>query len=482
MDTSRRTPPADKERAERRLLAVDGVLLAGAVALGIALAGRADWNLLLLGTLLAVALISDLTAVTTKNERIKLSASFLAIVTAIVFCGATPAALIACITIIGGWLRPRYAASLLVANLAIYAWFPLIAGMAFDRAVTASGTSDSEPLFYLLVFGLFAVALLVNFLLVGWHVARVDGRSIADQARQSLVTLLPSELASAVLALAIAYVYPRLGTAAVALFGIVLLVFQRLIGALLLSQERADLLERRAEQLAQFQVGLLTALLRTLDLRDRMTARHSAAVARYAREMAAHAGMSIEEQELAHTAGLLHDIGKFILPDRVLKGATNLTEEEWQQIRRHPYEGARIVGQIDGFAEVSEIILAHHERMDGGGYPRGLRGEEIPEIARIISVADTYDVMTARDSYRRPVSSTDAIEELRRVAGKQLDARFVAVFIEVLESKELAYRHGEDADFEAELAAEQQHFNRLSRQGAPARDPHLAPRRAAIPA
>jgi putative nucleotidyltransferase with HDIG domain len=183
-----------------------------------------------------------------------------------------------------------------------------------------------------------------------------------------------------------------------------------------------------------------------------MTARHSAAVARYARGIAASAGLSDVEQELAHSAGLLHDIGKFVLPDRILKGRTKLTEADWEQIRKHPYEGARIVSQIDGYRPVSEIILAHHERLDGLGYPRGLQGEEIPVISRIIAVADTYDVMTARDSYRDPVSSYEAIEELRRVSGSQLDPRFVEIFIELLADKDLAYRHGEDADFERELA------------------------------
>ena len=103
---------------------------------------------------------------------------------------------------------------------------------------------------------------------------------------------------------------------------------------------------------------------------------------------------------------------------------------------------------------MAEIILAHHERVDGKGYPRGLAGDDIPELARIISVADTYDVMTARDSYRTPVSTYEAMQELRRVAGKQLDARFVEVFIELLEGKDVSFQHGEAADFEKELALE----------------------------
>jgi HD-GYP domain-containing protein (c-di-GMP phosphodiesterase class II) len=142
-----------------------------------------------------------------------------------------------------------------------------------------------------------------------------------------------------------------------------------------------------------------------------------------------------------------------VLPDSILKsGRRRLSDAEWQEIKKHPGEGARIVSQIDGYQPIGEIILAHHERIDGNGYPRGLAGDEIPALARIISVADTYDVMTARDTYREPVSSYEAILEMRRVSGAQLDGRFVEIFVQILEGKDLAYRHGEDADFEAELA------------------------------
>jgi hypothetical protein len=118
----------------------------------------------------------------------------------------------------------------------------------------------------------------------------------------------------------------------------------------------------------------------------------------------------------------------------------------------HPYQGARIVSQIEGYGPVGEIILCHHERIDGLGYPRSLKGNEIPALSRMISVADVYDVMTARDSYREPLTSFEAIRELRRVAGTQLDPHFVEVFIQVLAGKDVRYRHGEDADFDAELA------------------------------
>ena len=114
------------------------------------------------------------------------------------------------------------------------------------------------------------------------------------------------------------------------------------------------------------------------------------------------AGPSEREQDVVHTAALLHDIGKFIFPDSILFADTKLSPADLEIVRRHPEQGARLVARIDGYGPVAEIILAHHERIDGNGYPNGLVGEQIPLAARIISVADTYDVMTSRDSYRQP--------------------------------------------------------------------------------
>jgi putative nucleotidyltransferase with HDIG domain len=194
--------------------------------------------------------------------------------------------------------------------------------------------------------------------------------------------------------------------------------------------------------------------MQTLSMRDAMTARHSAAVARYSREVAGLLGMDEREQDLVHTAALLHDIGKFIFPDSILFADRKLTDEEWEIVKLHPEQGARLVRRIEGYGPVADIIIAHHERVDGKGYPHGIAGEEIPLGSRIISVADTYDVMTSRDSYRRPVSSEAAIVELRRVAGSQLDARVVEAFVEMIDSGRVAFRHTDEADFERELAFE----------------------------
>jgi putative nucleotidyltransferase with HDIG domain len=263
--------------------------------------------------------------------------------------------------------------------------------------------------------------------------------------------MLPSEALAAGLTVAVATIYREVGfMPLVALVG-VLFLFQVLTRELLLSQERAEQLESRSTQLASLQVGVLAALVQTLSLRDRMTARHSAAVARYARAIAEEVGCSTVEQELVHTAGLLHDIGKFAFPDRILLANRKLDDDDWKIVRTHPYQGARLVRRINGYGPVAEIILAHHERIDGRGYPRGLTGEQIPLLSRMISIADTYDVMTARDSYRDPVSQAEAIAELRRVSGAQLDGDLVEAFVRILERSDLQFQHTTDADFEREL-------------------------------
>ncbi len=291
----------------------------------------------------------------------------------------------------------------------------------------------------------------LNFALIALDVAVVEGQSVVDGFRNVYFSLLPVEFASGLLTAGIAYAYQGENLSAVALVAVIGLVFQYLLRTALNSMDRKDQLEGRTRELASLQVGLLGTVLQTLSLRDKMTARHSAAVARYSREIASELGLSEREQDVVHTAALLHDIGKFIFPDSILFASTRLSSEDLEIVRRHPEQGARLVARMDGYGPVAEIVLAHHERIDGAGYPNGLSGEQIPLPARIIAVADTYDVMTARDSYRRPVSSRDAIAELRRVSGSQLDATVVETFIGLLEKRSVTFRHADDADFEREL-------------------------------
>jgi HD-GYP domain-containing protein (c-di-GMP phosphodiesterase class II) len=152
---------------------------------------------------------------------------------------------------------------------------------------------------------------------------------------------------------------------------------------------------------------------------------------------------------------MLHDIGKFAFPDSILFADQRLTDEQWEIVERHPADGARVVRRVDGYGPVADIVLGHHERWDGSGYPNGLAGEAIPLAARLIAAADAYDVLTARDSYRQPIPSDDAIAELQRSAGTQFDPQVVEALVTVLASADVSFGHGDDADFEAELAFEQ---------------------------
>jgi putative nucleotidyltransferase with HDIG domain len=431
---------------------LNAALLACAAVVAVLTSADANWDLPTLALLLGFAIASDLMAASIRSAKLKVSGSFLAIVVAMVLLGGAPAVVVGVVTIVAGWLKWQERPHYLLANLATFTVFPLVGGLFFHAVRDHYSLQPHDTGFPFLVCATFILAMVMNFTMAAAYTRHMDGSRIHDTARRALVPLLTSELIAMLMAVGVSEVALNWGVGALAVFGILLLAFQHLLAALLTSEERAEDLQRRTEQLASLQVGLLSAMLRTLDLRDRMTARHSAAVARYAREIAKEAGLSEAEQELAHTAGLLHDIGKFIFPDSILKGNNRLTDDEYEIVKMHPFHGAQVLAQIEGYGPVANIVLAHHERIDGTGYPNGMPGDRIPVIARIISAADTYDVMTSRDSYRKPVTSQTAIAELRRVSGTQLDGEIVEIFVGILQSKDVAYRHGEDADFETELA------------------------------
>ena len=440
--------------ARAKLVATSQIVILVAALAGAALVSTQDqWEPLnLVAILLVLAIASDLLAVRTKQVHI--SAAFLCLVLAMALAGPAPAVFIGVTSVGIASLRTKLTKLQVLINLATYATFPLIGGILIQGLADRVGIEPSDVGFGLLVFGAFCLAIVLNFAMITIHSRLLTGRSFRQMFETVFVPVLPSELATALLTVGIAAVYTRAGLAALALFAVAMLVFQRLLGELLKSQERAEQLEERTTQLASLQVGVLAAMIQTLSLRDHMTARHCAAVARYSREIARAAGLSQEEQDLVHIAGLLHDIGKFIFPDSILLANRRLDDDDWEIVKRHPAQGAKVVRQVDGYGPVADIILAHHERIDGKGYPSGIAGEDIPKLSRIISVADTYDTMTARDSYRKPVEPGDAIAELRRVSGAQLDGFFVEVFVDLLERKGVAFRHGDDADFEAELAFE----------------------------
>jgi diguanylate cyclase (GGDEF)-like protein/PAS domain S-box-containing protein len=175
------------------------------------------------------------------------------------------------------------------------------------------------------------------------------------------------------------------------------------------------------------------ALAATVDARDPYTYGHSARIADIAQKIGKATGLSEKELANLYAASLLHDVGKVGVPDAILTKPGALTEEEWAAIKKHSAEGARIVGYVSGLGALVPVILNHHEWYDGTGYPEGLKGQEIPLAARIISVADAYDTMTTSRPYREVVSHGEASEELRRCSGTQFDPELVEAFCRAMD-------------------------------------------------
>jgi putative nucleotidyltransferase with HDIG domain len=427
-------------------------MLVIAVAIAAATTEARDWTPIeLVLLLLVLAVGSD--ALTIEFRGIRISGSFLALVLAMALLGPAPAAAIGVVATVIDALFYRRAWHRNLMNLAVWVSFPIVGSLIVEAwaGEAAPGTENALG-FAALVLLVFMIANFLNFVMVAGSLHGFGEVSFRESVKSVYLTVLPSEFATGLLTAGVAFSYQRLGVGAVGLAAVVLFVFQYLLRAGVEAYERGEQLSQRTKQLASLQVGLINAVMQTLSMRDAMTARHSAAVARYSREVARLLGLSEREQELIHTAGLFHDIGKFIFPDSILLADRKLTDEEWETVKLHPEQGAKLVRRIEGYGPVADIVLSHHERIDGRGYPYGLDREHIPLGSRILAAADTYDVMTARDSYRDPVSSEEALAELRRVSGSQLDPMVVDVFVEMIEHHGVAFRHTDETDFERELA------------------------------
>jgi len=432
------------------ILAAQTVALVAAITAAAIASEAPDWQPLgLLLVLFALAIASDIMIVEVRGLRV--SGAFFSVVLAMVLLGPAPAVAIGLGTTLAYAAITRRPLRNVVTDSAVWSVFALVGGLLAEVFPPDSANPVSFSAVIVLVY---MTTNILNFLLIAAYHRATAGFRLLSSGKSLYLTMLPSELATALLTAIVAYGYVRLGIGAVGLAAVVLVVFQYLVWARVQAYERGEELVKRTRELASLQVGLLSTVMQTLSMRDAMTARHSAAVARYSREVARLLGMSEREQDLVHTAALLHDIGKFIFPDSILFADRKLTDEEWEIVKLHPEQGAKLVRRIEGYGPVADIIIAHHERVDGKGYPNGIDGKAIPLGSRIISVADTYDVMTSRDSYRRPVSSEAAIVELRRVAGSQLDPEVVEAFVEMIEAGRVAFRHADEADFERELAFE----------------------------
>ena len=197
-------------------------------------------------------------------------------------------------------------------------------------------------------------------------------------------------------------------------------------------KERQELSRRLFEQTT-------TALVTAIDAKDKLSLGHSLRVADYAKDIAQAMGKNEEECDEVYYAALLHDVGKIGIPDSIINKKTELTEKEYGVVRRHPVLGYHILSSIHEYPYLSVGAHYHHERYDGQGYPDGLKGERIPEIARIVAVADAYDVMTSRRTYRDANEQPQVREEILKGAGTQFDPKIAQVMVDLID-KDTGYR------------------------------------------
>lgn len=205
-----------------------------------------------------------------------------------------------------------------------------------------------------------------------------------------------------------------------------------------LQRDLAGEVEKKTRENEELFLQVVSSLADAIDAKDAYTKGHSGRVAAYSREIAKRCGYGEKEQDDIYMMGLLHDVGKIGVPDEIINKPGRLTDEEFLKIKQHPAIGGRILENIQKMPELASGAKWHHERFNGKGYPDGLAGEEIPEAARIIAVADAYDAMTSNRSYRVMLSQETVRSEIEKGMGSQFDPRFAKIMLEMID---------EDKDF-----------------------------------
>ena len=200
-----------------------------------------------------------------------------------------------------------------------------------------------------------------------------------------------------------------------------------------LQKNLADEVEIKTQENENLSLRIVQTLAEAIDAKDAYTNGHSGRVAKYTREIARRFGYSQKRQDEIYMMGLLHDVGKIGVPDAVINKPARLTEEEYAQIKTHPVMGDRILKNIRERPKLAVGARWHHERYDGTGYPDGLSGDKIPEEARIIAVADAYDAMTSRRSYRGILPQDTVRNEIKNGKGKQFDPAFADIMLDMIE-------------------------------------------------
>jgi putative nucleotidyltransferase with HDIG domain len=417
-------------------LAISAVgISAGLVASGFGL--QAAWGALALAGVAAVAERAGVRL----NATTEASIALVPTVFAAVLFGPIAAMIVGAASMIGDFRRPcvrwlAYTSSRGITGAA--------AGLASIGASTLSRSVVAEVALATLAAAVAAEGLDVGFAAIINKLRRNGGWA------EAVWTLLPIGLGFvamyAPLIAILAIAYRELTPWTLALFFVPALAAQQLFVLYQEQRRLTDDLVSANEQLERAGLSFASALVATLDARDRYTAGHSAAVAVYARDIAKRMGLTTSEQQLAHLCGLVHDIGKVGLPPGLLEKPGPLTLQERRIMEEHPVIGQRILENVENYGTIATIVRHHHECVDGNGYPDRLIGDDIPLIARILAVADAYDAMTSDRPYRDAMPPQVARIRLAQAVESQFDTTVVAAFEAILATATEEYRRDGLAD------------------------------------
>ncbi|WP_433219115.1 HD-GYP domain-containing protein [Microtetraspora malaysiensis] len=351
-----------------------------------------------------------------------ISVSFSAALAAVVLVGPEGAALVGLMAVVS--VRPGLPVVKRLFNGAQFVICGYAAGVAFELAGGTPGLPRENDFPGVVVpYGAATAAfVLINFALTAVILLLAEGVGKDQVPLRGTVQILGSYLGYATFGLLIAGLWATVQSISAVLVLIPLFVARWAFGHYHAQQRSYD--------------ATIAALCQAVETKDYYTRGHCTRVSRASSMIAEEIGMGTERLRAIRYAGMLHDVGKLGVPTKVLQKDGKLTEEEFAAIQLHPMRGLEIVHGIDFLDEAFAGIMHHHERQDGKGYPMGLAGDEIPEFARIIAVADAFDSMTSDRAYRKAKSIEEAVTELRKGAGTQFDPVMVNTFIKALD------RHG----------------------------------------
>jgi putative nucleotidyltransferase with HDIG domain len=438
--------PDDEGGIEARSRLYVGALGVATVALSVSLVSAHQR----LGNVYVIALLAVAAAIAERGSvelrvGVTYSISLVPTLAAAVLCGPLAAGIVGATSFAGEFRRPylrwaSFTASRTLSAIATGLVVIIVLVSLTDRFVSVTIAT--------------LVAALVSQVIDTSFVALTRNIRRSVPVTQTFGEILPVALAAVALYAPVvaflAFAYRQISPLTLPLFLVPALAAQRSFGLYREQRTLAEELVNVNATLERANLSFASAMVATLDAKDRYTAGHSTAVAVYARDIARQMRLPSEQLQLASVCGLVHDIGKIGLPAGLLEKPGALTLQERREMQLHSEIGERILSNVDTYSEIAAVVRHHHERIDGEGYPDGLKGETIPLLSRIIAVADAYNAMTSDRPYRDAMPSRVARLRLAQGVESQFDTSVVVAFEAILAGASEDYRLGVSPEFRAD--------------------------------